>query len=239
MTTFVWKMRHEASQLLGAVRTQPDLEVCAIGDSVWIRAEDASETLQQAFMELPAIHYTATDDGQLIERGKRVPQGHVPEGPWIVIAQWMPVALPVAVLAGTPARAATIEIVPGEQFETPQFLQTKLQTWTQYAVSAPRVRLDRLAFATAADGTVFIRGEPLPPISGRRFVIRGRIAIEAAWTWRPKVSAEVLEAALAIADGHLAVMYGDGNWLSLPSERFVQATRSAVRATSEEFGNDG
>lgn len=236
MTIFVWKMHREASEHLGTVRTQAGLEVCAKGDTVWIRCEDPSEALHRTFMQLPAVHSIATDDGQLIQRGTRVPRGYIADGPWLPIAQWMKVTLPVASLGGVSPLPLPIDMVHGETFETPRFLQTDIQAWTKYAVSAPRVRLDQFAFAATANGTVFVRGEPLPPLTGKRFIWQGRIAVEAGWSWRPDIAVEVLEAALAIESDHLAVMYGDGRWLSLTEESFVQATRSAVRTTSEGLG---
>lgn len=236
MTTFVWKMHRDASELLGAVRTQPSLEVCTEGDTVWIRCEDANYEIQQAFLQLPVVHSIATDDGQLIKRGTRVPHGYVAEGPWIPIAQWMEVKLPIAGLSGIAPGPIPVELVRSETFETPQLLKTNIQVWTQYAVAAPRIRLDRLAFAARADGTVFVWGEPLPPIFGKRFVVHGRVAVEAGWTWQPAVDVGVLEAVLAIDPGYLAVMEEGGHWLSLADEGFVQATRSAVRTTSEELG---
>jgi len=236
VTTYVWKMHRDSSELLGRIRTEPSLEVYADEDTVWIRCQDASEELQQIFMQLPATHSVATADGQLIERGRRVPQGYLPEGPWIGIAQWMEVTLPVAHLAGHMPRAVPVEMIPDARFETPQLLQTELQTWKQYVASAPRVRLERLAFLVASDGMVLVRGEPLPPLAGKRFVFQGRIAVEAGWAWLPAVSAEVLEAALPLTPGSVAVLYGDGRWYSIAEEEFVQATRSAVRAMSEGLG---
>ncbi|QDU75589.1 hypothetical protein Pan97_26230 [Bremerella volcania] len=236
MTTFVWKLHREACELLGIVRTQPSLEVCVDGDTVWIRCKDASDDLQRAFMQLPVVHSVATDDGQLIERGMRVPRGYVAGGPWMPIAEWMRVTLPVAGLSGLAPKAIPLEMVRSEEFKASQLLQTDIQAWAKYAASAPRVRLDHLSFAVAEDSTVFVRGKPLPPISGRRLVVQGRVAVEAGWTWRPALAVEVLEATLAIEPGNFAVLVGDGGWTLLSEEVFVQATRSAVRSASEELG---
>lgn len=236
MTTSVWKMQREASMQLGAVRTRFGLEVCNEEDAVWIRCTEPDEKLLQTFMQLPVTHYVSTG-GQLTERGKRVPSGYIPEGPWIPIAEWIKVTLPVPAIGGIIESAVPIELIPNEDVEIPQLLKTDIHHWSRYAVGAPRVRLDRLAFAASEDGTVYVRGEPLPPIPGKRFTVRGRVAIEAGWTWRPAVAVEVLEAVLNVDPEHLAIMDSTGSWLSLTDECFLQASRSTVRNVAEELGH--
>lgn len=237
MTTFVWKMQRQASKQLGAVRSQFGLEIFCEEETVWIQCEEPDEKLRQAFMQMNVIHYVATEEGQLIERGKRVPSGYVPDGPWIPIAEWISVSLPIAGIEGKLPRVVPIEIVPNEDVEIPQLLRTDIDQWSRYAINAPRVRLDRLAFAMTADGTVYVQGEPLPPIPGKRFTMRGRIAVEAGWTWQPAVSVGVLEAALAMDPGHLAIMDNTGSWMSMPEECFLKATRSSVRSMAEGLGH--
>lgn len=237
MTICVWKMHSDAGELLGRLRTHTGLEICVETSTVWIRCENASDALQQAFMKLPAIHFWAMQDGQLIERGTRLPRGYVAEGPWIPISQWMEVALPVAGLSGISPRPISIDTVRSEVLATPEVLQTDWPQWQQYVVTAPRIRIEQLAFAATADGMVFVRGAPLPPIPGKRFVVQGCIAVEAGWTWYPAIAVEILESALRINSGDMCVMYGNGSWQSISEDAFVQATRSSVRSAAEGFGH--
>ncbi len=236
MTTLIWKLHRDASRSLGDVRTVPDLEVCAEGEVLWLRHQQASDELQQSFMKLPVVHFTATENGQLVERGTRVPLGYVPEGPWMAITDWMKVKTPIARLGGHLPKCISLEMVPCEIFELPQLLRTEIELWSKYAITAPRIRLERLAFAASTEGVMFIKGDPLPAIAGNRYVLNGRIAVQAGWKWQPAVDSEVLQAALEVRADDLVVMDGNGDWICIAEDCFVQATRSAVRATSEELG---
>lgn len=236
MTNCIWKFHRDACTLLGSVRTESDLEVCEDEDVVWIRCQQASDELQKSFMRLPVVHFSASEDGQLIERGTRVPLGYVPKGPWIPIAQWMKVTAPIAGLSGCAPQPISIEMAPCDEFKLPQLMRTDFKVWGNYAVNAPLFRLERLAFATSGDGTIYIKGDPLPAIPGERYVLEDRIAVEAGWKWRPEVAPEVVQSALNIRADELVVLDRKGDWLCLSEECFVQASRAAVRATSQEFG---
>ncbi len=234
MTTLVWTLKSDDAQLLGSLRTEPNLEVCESAQGVWVRCKTPSEELQLRFMHLPAVQSVVTDDGQLIERGTRVPWSYMLEGPWLPIAHWLSVNVPIAAFGGTAPLPLPLQLTPDESYRTAALLRTHRDAWISYALSSPQMRLDRLAFAAADDDTVLIRGEPLPPIAGTRFVVQGNVAVEAGWTWSPSVSVEVVEKVLNVTERQLAILSPNSEWIVVAADDFVQATRSAVRATWED-----
>lgn len=232
-----WRLKPEDAIWLGRVRHRPELEVCQADGSVWVRSASASDDLLTQLAGLPAVRFSVLADGQLVEWGRQVPRGYLPESPWSPLAQWMTVELPVPALAAAPRKVA-LQIVRHDVLEQPSILLAALADWHSYAVAAPQVRLDRLAFAVGDENRVVIRGQPLPPIKGVRFVERCGIAIQAGWTWQPAAAAEVLAAAIGMDGRELALFYADGRWDRVSESDFVQASRAAVRRSAEEVAGD-
>jgi hypothetical protein len=114
----------------------------------------------------------------------------------------------------------------------PNMLITSLATWCHYAANAPLVRLQRWSFAVNDRGEALIRGLPLPPLAGRRFVEQDGVAVEAGWTWSPNVSAAVLRRKVQVTGGDLLLLHGEPLAVEVvPAAAFVKATRSAARQT--------
>jgi hypothetical protein len=83
-----------------------------------------------------------------------------------------------------------------------------------------------------------VRGQPLPPLSGERFVECEGVAIPAGWHWSPNVEAVVLRELLCLTAGDVALLHVSGDYELVAAANFVQATRSAVRHTAEVMARD-
>jgi hypothetical protein len=114
-----------------------------------------------------------------------------------------------------------------------ELLLTRLDLFARFAAMAPQVRLDRLQFAADEAGDVLVRGRPLPPLPGRRFVLQSGVAVPAGFCWQPAVDADVVARCFGASGSALVVWYEDGTLTRLHGEQFAQATRSAVRATEQ------
>jgi hypothetical protein len=119
--------------------------------------------------------------------------------------------------------------------QEPELLLTTIDEFKGFAKTAAQVRLDRLQFAANADGSVLVRGLPLPPLPGARFALHGVVAVPAGYSWQPAVSAEVLASRFGISGDTLILWYEDGTFTRLHSEQFVPASRSALGATAAAF----
>lgn len=228
-----WRLKRNDAVRLGRVRHRQELEVCEAEDFVWVRTADPPEELQRELAALPVMHFTVLDDRQLIERGRAVPRGYLPQAEWLPLADWMEVDLDVPAYGATPSQVP-VRTVRSRHVEEATVLLARFADWHSYAASAPQVRLDRLAFAVSDSGWTAIRGRPLPPIRGVRFVEHSGVGIQAGWRWQPAVAAEVLASAMRIARGDVALIHADGRWDHLSECDFVQASRAAVRCSAEE-----
>jgi len=223
---------------LGPLRCRGEIEVCGLPEAIWIRGPAADEDLDLKLRALPGRRFTLLSDNQLVAHGATVPLGYGPEGPWIRLRQWLTAVLPQAALSGCVAGTVTLRMVRGGSVAEANLLIALTEHWRGYIDTAPQVRLDGLAFALSDDGRVVVRGQPLPPLPGERFVESHGLAMPAGFTWEPALASEVVRTALRLPAADLAIFHRDGTWDRVRQEDFVRATRSAVRASLSR-GQDG
>ena len=231
------RMCLEDSSCLGRLRRRSGVEVCQHQDAIWVRVREISDELEVELRKLPGTRFSVLPDGQLVRFGKLVPSGHLPDDRWVRLARWMTVQADPPALSGEVSDGIGLRIVRGGQSGESNVIVTSLERWQKYAVGAPQVRLDRWAFAINGEGKIVVRGEPLPPVQGGRFVERSGVAVEAGWTWSPRIAPDVLSEALGLASGDVALLYEDGTWDHVQAADFVRATRSAVRLSCEAFSD--
>lgn len=237
-----WVIRVDAAAAaaLGGLRCRRGLEVLEQDVVVWLRGpaidqqdEKAAATFDLELRCLPgAERFTVGEDGQLVPHGRRVPQGRLPEGTWSPLSEWLEVELPTAALAGELPSPALLQIVRANSQLEANVLLTSLETWSRFGATAAQVRLAPLAFAANDEGQCVIRGTPLPPIPGTRYVEREGVAVEAGWTWSPPLDAAVLREAFRLGEGDVALLHRDGSRDRLRADDFVHAARSAIRLSA-------
>ena len=220
----------------GRLRQVAGIEVCEGPDQVWLRGPALDEKLHRRLAAIPGgQRFYVLADGQLQPVASRLPKGRLPGGPWTPLPKWLALGLPPATLAGRSAERAPMVLVRSAHAETASVLLTTIDRWEAYATGAAQVRLDRWQFALADDGRVVVRGEPLPPLPGQRWVDREGIAVPAGWHWSPPVEAAIVRAVFALEPGDFVLWQSDGTWQRIRAADFTPAGRSAVRASAEGF----
>lgn len=223
---------------LASIRHAAGISILDAGDVLWLRGAAHHE---ETIAHLPRIagiqRFDVLAGGELREVGRRVPLGHLPDGTWTKLSDYLTIEqLPAALGGETPAPRA-ISIVRDGTFIEPTYLMATLDDWACYAATAPAVRLDRLQFAANSSAHVLIRGEPLPPIRGARYVDCDGILVPAGWTWSPRIESALLRQRIRLAEKDVALFSLDGSFERIPADVFVRATRSAVRRTAGEFAH--
>lgn len=127
-----------------------------------------------------------------------------------------------------PVQPAPLQLVRGGNPEIPNLLRTSRTVWKDYAVTAPKIRLDRLHFAVSP-GEVFVRGMPLPPISGQMYFERDGIALPAGFRFSPDAAPGIVAASFGLGPREIAIFSPNGIVEKIGAEMFLPATRESVR----------
>ena len=231
---FPWviNIAREDAESLARLRLVPGIEVSEAVDLIWLRGAHADEQLETRLAALPARdRYEWLASNQLRPLDRRIPSGHLPDLRWQPLDMWLQAEMPVAALPATETGRISLCLLRTSDEREPELLLTSMEEFGTFAAAAAQVRLDRLQFAADAAGRVLVRGRPLPPLPGRRFVLHGCIAVPAGFSWQPAVHADVLVRAFNVANDSLVLWYENGTITRLHGEQFVPASRSAVRAT--------
>jgi hypothetical protein len=215
------------------------IEVAEKEPFVWVRGAGDDEQLERLVRALPAIaRYEVTAGNRLRKLESRIPDEILPALNWQPLNAWLRVRMPSTNPSPPPyvgGYSVGLRIVRSSEERPIDLLMTSIGEWRDFALRAPELRLRQLRFAADAAGNVVIRGNPLPPLPGRQFVLHANIAVQAGFTWEPAVSADVLVRRLGLSADALALLHEDGTYSRIESEQFVTATRSAIRETAAEF----
>lgn len=249
----VWTVslaRGDAAPALGPLRTFANLAVAEAGETLWLGGNTpAEEPLSLPLAALPAtgrFEMAEPADGQTLRRpGERVPCGTLPPGlSWEPLAQWLTVVLPGTRLPALAPASVPLRLLRSALELPAGALLTDAAAWAAWAGRASDARLGPLRFAAAADGAVFIVGDPLPAVSGVRCVVREGVAVPAGFRWEPVVSPATVRRVFGLAADDTLLWTEPGGPTVLAAEQFVPASRSAARMTAETLetsfpGHDG
>jgi hypothetical protein len=216
------------------LRLRAGLEIGEAAESLWLRGPAGDMELELELRKLPAeFRGEWLPDGRLRPLESRIPSLTLPALRWEPIRSWLAVGLPAVAWPGEPGGPVPLWIVHSAEEEPANVLRTDFESWHEFAQDAAEVRLQRLTFAVSAERRVLVRGTPLPPLPGERFVERAGIAVPAGFGWQPAVSVDVIRQVLGLPEGGFVLWEHDNTVARLHPEQFVAATRRAVRATAE------
>lgn len=240
----------EISQLyhreFAQLRLSPGVEMAETASNIWLRGMTSLDEAQAALASIPHVRLYSLEAAGLRLRDHLLVSRTLPAAvgtdrvasrgdqfltAWLPVLPGTPVELPRAVYASGTMTPLPIRLVRSVQFQRSSVLVTTLQQWAEFAESAPKVRLDRLAFAMSDDGRVLVRGEPLPPVPGQQYWETDGIVIPVGWASSPALDGLTLSKGLGRTDLELLLLAEDGSVESIPKSSFVQASRAAVRAS--------
>jgi hypothetical protein len=233
---FAWliALRPEDAGALSSLRLTAGVEVAVGSDALWLRGPACEGPTAAALAALPATgRFERLNADQLRRIDRRIPIQMPALHGWRSLSRWLEVRWPMSAPPAQPPLPTQLRFVRSAEEQEPGLLLTTLEEWAAYATHAPKIRLDPLRFAGNVDGKIVVCGVPLPPISGQRFVLHGRVAVPAGWIWFPAVDRQVLERKFGSTDGAIALWQDAESVTMLPAESFVPATRSAVALTLE------
>ncbi|MDA7951151.1 MAG: hypothetical protein MPJ24_06650 [Pirellulaceae bacterium] len=225
------KVALEDAPVLGRLRHTREITVCEEEDYIWAQGTSLNTPLDEMLRTIPGFRFNVLEDNQLVQHDRSVPLGYLPSKPWVPIASWLRVKLPFASPAGNLRCSVQISLVRSEVLYEPDVLIANYNDWYKYSVNASSLRLDCLQFAMNGGAMVVIQGSPLPPIIGKHYVNQCRIVVPAGWTWAPALDASVLHRLFRLESNDVALLHHDGSYDLIEGEQFVQASRTAVRAS--------
>lgn len=233
---FPWAIciaREDASSV-AALRLISGIEVAEAGEAIWLRGQRGDEKLATKLSALPATaRYEWLAPHQLRRINERILSHRFPAMQWQPLDAWLQIEMPAAAIPAELPRPIPLHLIHSTDEQEPELLLARLDDLARFAATAARVRLERLQFAANGDGEALVRGRPLPPVPGKRFVIHAGVAVPAGFSWEPKVSGEVLARRFAVSGDALVVWNESGIITRLHSEQFVALSRGALRATQQ------
>ena len=233
------------------LRHLPSARACEDADSdyLWVKGtafdEAAFQQLDLLFRSITtAIRYRVTNDDQLIRIGDRLASAKLPSGEWRALSDCLKIDLPTTSLVGQTDQCVDIHFQRGGpvvdlKSTKPTLLRCDLAALSDWADTASETRLKRLTFACNVEKKTLLRGTPLPPIRGERWIEYQNIAVPVGWTWFPAVSIQALNQIFNATDNHLILVEESGCWQKIDRQFFAKASRIAIRTTQDQVDSRG
>ncbi|RBP36329.1 hypothetical protein DES53_11718 [Roseimicrobium gellanilyticum] len=215
---------------LGRWRTLPGFEVCEAEGYLWVRggAHHGNWKL------VPALErFTADTNGRLTREGERVPVRRMPEAHWLALSDFLKVRPPASALPAQSVAPLPWALVPSREFREPALLTLSFPRFRDWVLSAPAVRLKSLQFAKSDDGRACVRGAVLPSLPGVLWYIENGVAMPAGWELPRGITPALVAVSLKLSSTALALVYEDASVEVLTDEAFVEASRSALRYSTQ------
>jgi hypothetical protein len=216
-----------------ALRLLPGLEVNEATDRVWLRGPREPAVPEALLASLPAlVRYDWMPADRLRRRSERLIVETLPAGPWQPLRSYADPAAPTLGWPAAHGRRESLSLVAATEHPSApsNALLLTLDTWADWALTAPAARLAPLRFAVATDGHVLVLGTPVPAAPGRHATEREGVVIPAGMAWWPKISTAAVRRVCGAAPGEILLWETTG-YHRLSEELFVSASRAAVRAT--------
>lgn len=232
MSDAKWALRMPSRLAMTAssLRLHQDVQALIAGEALWLRGTQCDDALDLALRKLPfEQRFAVSEDHQLFPLGYRLPVGPLPQGEWTSLDQLLVPKPQPSALSGERPEQVRLRLERSDLERTADVLVTGIQQWTQYAITAPALRLKRLRIAVACDRRALIRGAPLPPIPGERYSEDGGVAVPCGTRWIPPVDATIVLSLLGAEEGDLILLHGDETYEHIGGAEFQLATRSGAR----------
>ncbi len=222
---------------LATVRCWSGMYAAEIEDEVWLRCPMLHADLDQALRALPAMHsYRQDAQGLLFPLGGNTPVSKLPALDWQPMKQFIPVELPGSALPAQLTQQYTLHLLPAAEYHPGAALKVKLADWQAYAETAPEIRLSALHFALSAGEDVLVMGEPLPPLPGEEYWLRGSILLPAAYDLEWPLLAQLFNQRENGKGTFFLLFEKDGNWQKIEKRCFVPASRAGIRQSKVGHG---
>jgi len=225
MTDSLILIDHKFKDRLGSIRQVPGWKAAADSSGIWLKGPVNNGVFQTALNSLPATAtYLVDEKGRLFPRGKQTPVGLLAEMPWQLLADYIPVELPVSAMPGETKLKVQLALKRSSVEREIYALKTTVKDWKSYAQTAPAIRLQQLRFAVSEKKEVLVLGAPLPVLRGKFYWLNNHFLLPAGFDFDPPVLADLLP-----HNDDLTLFDEGGKTEILPAAAFASAGRSVIR----------
>lgn len=222
------------SEALALLRLEPTLEIAVAEKHLWVRGDFAHCETKLTHLRVVEIFEELPDDLLGIS-GSKVPVRKLPSDlAWRPISEATRLRLGQSAYPGTAEDGIPLRLIRSEIVRPIRMLSLKLAAFSQWVGSSPSIRFRDLTFACSIDGQVLVRGNPVPPLPGRRYVLEDGLAMPAGFALDPPLPVSVVRRLFDTNRAAVIRFEEDAEVEVIEDSVFVPVTRAGVRMTLKQ-----
>lgn len=232
------------------LRSFSQIQIAQNEQGIWLQGKGLTPELNTKLASIADSPVFRVDPTELLfANDSTVPTDRLPKLDWQSITSFITLSLPSGRYAQYRLHRIPLQLRRVAQQSEANVLITQWSAFQSWAETAPQVRLSACLYAVAKsagssveDQATLVIGNPLPPILGERFYLRGRIAIPLGYRWEPAVEDQTVEQLIrrvvSIPDEHwdevgICVWRLSGTFEIVGKKELTMALRQHVRTTSK------
>jgi len=226
---------------VASLRCEPGLELGSQQNQLWLKSDGSVLIDSLSVKQLPATaRYYVDEEKRLFRLGEITPCGVLPDLTWEPIAQAISIEKPIAAMPAEVLSNLPVELVQARQERESEALLLPFSVLATWVEDAPAFRMEKLRFAVSERGEALVVGKPLPPLPGQAFWRERSLLFPAGYALRIPELAIILEKKIKTqyADSQMIVFHADASWEVVNKADFQPLSRSAVRNTGREVGDE-
>ncbi len=219
---------------LSDIRLYSNVQVATNNNLVWVKGIISDQENDTQIKKIPFKNiYTIDKDSNLFNLGSLTPIDKLKVLDWITIDKFINLEFPSSLMAGRVKETHHVKLIKSDKVQTGNAMITDFEIWNNYAQNASEIRLNKLIFAVSKSNQVIIIGQPLPPIQGLEYWLNNDLLIPAGYDFEIPILANLIFEKLNIKNSSYILFDTNNQWQKIFKENFVNASRSAIRLTSQ------
>jgi hypothetical protein len=217
---------------LANIRHWDNLKIAFEGDEIWLKNLNEMQINAIELRSMPAKKVFYAQAGKLFLQHSILPDRNIPSLLWTALDRALPIKMPIFNhnFFGIEEKI-TMQLLPSENESEAVAALVNIADLERYIVTAPAIRLQKIAWVILEKNRILLFGQPLLPISGDTFWQRGDFILPTGYDFDLFSLSDALNNSLNPEKSNLVVWNNDSTYFLIEKSDIQALSLGSFRRT--------